>query len=84
MRIKIVPLRAHQPTERAPVCPAQYYKFTGEPTAISSEPFLEKAAAFQEIRDCLTAADYQQISARQAERRISYFVRVYLNTGQVG
>jgi len=73
----------HLPVRRradAPVtCPAQFYTFTGDrEQALLSASFLQKAAAFQEIRDCLVAVDHNRLSAQQAEKRIQYFTRKYL------
>ena len=81
MRDNVIPLQTRRRhLRRSPTCPAQFYKFAAEPAhAFFSEPFLEKAAAFQEIRDCLTAADHNEITAREAERRIQFFVRAYLS-----
>jgi hypothetical protein len=85
MRDNVVLLRTRQPVDRSPACPAQFYKFSGDPAeALLSEEFLEKAAAFQEIRDCLVAADRREVSVGEAERRILHFVRAYLYADLVG
>lgn len=85
MRDNVVLLRTRQPVERSPACPAQFYKFTGDPAeALLNEEFLEKAAAFQEIRDSLIAADRRELPVSEAERRILHFVRAYLYTYQGG
>ncbi len=79
MNNNVVALRSFRRAERLSVSPAQFYRFSGEPTdSLINEPFLEKAAAFQEIRDCLIAADDNKLSAYEAERRIQYFIRAYL------
>lgn len=78
---KVVLLRTRRPLEEPPDCPAKFYKFTGDPKiAIKSETFMEKAAAFQEIRDSLVAADHNELRAYEAERIIHYLVRAYLGT----
>jgi hypothetical protein len=67
-------------SKRCFVSPAQYYQLNFELIASAiNEKFLEKAAAFQEIRDCLTAADQHRLSVQETENRIRYFVRAYLN-----
>jgi hypothetical protein len=76
--------RKRRPAEQPKACPAQFYKFTGDPAlALQSPAFMEKAAAFQEIRDCLIAADNDRLSIPEAERLVRYLVRTYLN-GRAG
>jgi hypothetical protein len=61
--------------------PAQFYQLDyGAIACAVDSNFLDKAAAFQEIRNCLIAADEKQISALEAERRIRFFVKTYLAT----
>jgi hypothetical protein len=80
----VIHLRQRSPATGRKVCPAQFYKFTGDPTlALQSPAFMEKAAAFQEIRDCLIAADNDRLSIPEAERLVQYLVRAYL-TGRTG
>lgn len=79
MDSKVMTLRVPKRTERLSVSPAQFYQFRGEPESpLMNDCFLEKAAAFQEIRDCLVAADNNQLSPHEAERRIQYYTRSYL------
>lgn len=64
-------------------CPAQHYRFAGDAhAALADEAFMDKAAAFQEIRDCLVAADRREIRPAEAELRIRHLVRAYLATGR--
>ncbi len=80
MQNNVVLLRTRRPLESPAACPAQFYNFTGNPiSALRSEVFMEKAAAFQEIRDCLIAVDHNKLAAREAEHLIHYLVRTYLD-----
>lgn len=80
VQTNVVLLQTRRPLEERPEdCPAQFYKFTGNPEiALKSERFMAKAAAFQEIRDCLIAVDHNELSPHEAERLISYLVQRYL------
>lgn len=67
------------------ICAAEHYTLGGACFSLEDrDVFLNKAAAFQEIRDCLVAADKGQISSHDAERRVRFFVRAYLYPDQVG
>lgn len=79
MKANVISLRTRKPLEDSVVCPAQFYKFMGNPAAaVRDEAFMQKAAAFQGVRDCLIAVDRNQLSANQAEELISYLIRTYL------
>jgi hypothetical protein len=81
MQNNVILLRDLRPSDGQVVCPAQFYKFTGDPNmALGNNAFMEKAAAFQEIRDCLTNADHNRLSTNEAERVIRYLARAYLDT----
>lgn len=83
MRQNVVHLRLPRPSDGPRPCPARHYRFAGDPAeAVGDELFLRKAAAFQEIRDCLVAADLREIGIEEAERRIRFFVRDYLTAAQ--
>lgn len=63
-------------------CAAEHYNLGALPSHfVVDDTFLDKAAAFQEIRDCLAAADRNQLAATEAERRINFLVREYLRLG---
>jgi hypothetical protein len=57
---------------------AQVCNFTGT-DALLDQSFLEKNAASEEISDCLVAADHNDPTAAEIERRIQYFVQAYLS-----
>jgi hypothetical protein len=85
MSAKVVFFPRCRSVERSAASPAQFYELNYGPAAsIIDDEFLGKAAAFQEIRDCLAAADLHQLPVREAERRIRYFVRAYLGIGYPG
>ena len=60
------------------VAPAQVYNFTGT-DALLNQSFLERTAASEEISDRLIAADHNDLTAAEIERRIQYFVQAYLS-----
>lgn len=74
-----------RPKMAASVSPALFYRFSGDPAvAVRDDQFMEKAAAFQEIRDCLVAADQNRLAAHEVELRIQFLVRTYLSASQLG
>ena len=84
MQDNVIHFRKRRLAEAPKVCPAQFYQFTGDPAlALQSPAFMEKAAAFQEIRDCLIAADNDRLSIPEAERLVQFLVRTYLH-GRTG
>jgi hypothetical protein len=62
--------------------PARYYSFSG-PVNLSDD-FLDRAAIFQELRDCLSEAEGNPTRHKQALERITDLARRYLSTGQLG
>jgi hypothetical protein len=80
LQSNVVVLRTRRPLEQANDGPAQFYRFAGDPErALANDRFMDKAAAFQEIKDCLAAFDHNELSAYEAEGLIRYFVRSYLD-----
>jgi hypothetical protein len=75
---KVVSLQILARPERVGAAPAQVYNFTGT-DALLNQSFLEKTAASEEISDRLIAADHNDLTAAEIERRIQYFVQAYLS-----
>jgi hypothetical protein len=58
---------------------ARFFAFAGDREAVlGRDASLDKAAAFQELRDCLASADEGRISRTVAERRAQYLLHAYL------
>lgn len=73
------------PQGRPARSPARFYNFVGDPDqALNDDAFLDKAAAFQEIRATLVAADTAALPPHEAERKIGFLVRMYLGLQRGG
>ena len=78
MSAKVVCLQTLARRKRVGAAPAQVDNLTGT-DALLNETFLEKTAASEEISERLIAADHNDPTAAEIERRIQYFVQAYLS-----
>jgi len=79
MKNRILPF-PNSSRDREPVVVASYYdRLRGVKVTNLPATAIEKAAAFEELRDALAAADRAEISAWEAEKRVVYFARCYLS-----